>query len=269
MTKKETNNVIKDNFDFTKSEYNHKKLFMPTTEELYEMQDKGANIYKYILTKAVEAIAIDGTNRPMKGKLKFAYNYLKEDPEISHAICRMYPDEVMYSEFAQNDVQLCTELLKQESSSVIYNLNRLALFKENAIDTPFIIDEVVKILSSELPKEPRFRFNYRDNKLLNEIFGGDLELGCAILDKTKSSIISNITRVEPYYAIKFGSDEIFNKATSSIPNSKTLLIEGVNTYASRYGISINAGLEYYGKDILTNKPEEIKRLLKCIKQRNK
>lgn len=269
MTRKEVNNVLKNNYDFTKRESNYKELFMPTTEELYKMQDKGANVYKYILAKAVESIAIDGTNKPMKGKLKFAYNYLKEDPEISHAICRMYPEEIAYSEFAQNDVQLCTELLKQEASSIIYNLNRLSLFEEQAIDAPFIIDETVKILSKELPKEPRFRFNYRNNKLLNEIFGGDLKLSCFMLDQTRSSIISNITKVEPYYAIKFGSDEIFKKTTSSIPNPKTLLIEGVNSYANRYGISTDAGSEYYGKDILTNKPEEVKRLLKCIKQRNK
>ena len=77
-----------------------KKVYIPTMDELYQMQDmtNGQSIYKYILIKAIESLVIDGVNYPNKGILKNAYKYLKENPDIAYAICRMYPSEIKYSE---------------------------------------------------------------------------------------------------------------------------------------------------------------------------
>ena len=87
-----------------------KKIYVPTEEELYTMQEMGANVYKYLMIKAVESIILDGKNYPSKGILKNAYQYVQEDPYLSYMISLMYPNEVQYSKRARNNKDLAIRL---------------------------------------------------------------------------------------------------------------------------------------------------------------
>ena len=93
-----------------------KQVYVPTMDELYLIQDEvtGYNLYKYLLVKAIESLIMEGINLPNKGILKNAYKYLRENPEIAYAVCRLYPEEIKYSEYARNDMDLCEELITNE-----------------------------------------------------------------------------------------------------------------------------------------------------------
>ena len=97
-----------------------KKVYIPTMDELYQMQDitDGHSIYKYILIKAIESLIIDGINYPNKGMLKSAYKYLRENPDIAYAICKLYPEEIKYSEYAKNTRN---QYLQQQINSMEYD----------------------------------------------------------------------------------------------------------------------------------------------------
>ena len=153
-----------------------KQVYIPTMDELYLIQDKvtGYNLYKYLLVKAVESLIMEGINLPNKGILKNAYKYLRENPEIAYAICRLYPEEIKYSEYAQNDIDLCEELITNEDlqERTIYNLDNLHHFENGlgVLSNREILITTAKLLSRELPKNPRYRFEYKENTLLDNIF---------------------------------------------------------------------------------------------------
>ena len=98
-----------------------KKVYVPTMDELYQMQDItcGHSMYKYILIKAIESLIIDGINNQNKGILKHAYKYLRENPDIAYAICSLYPEEIKYSEYAKNDTILCLDLIMAQTPATI------------------------------------------------------------------------------------------------------------------------------------------------------
>ena len=246
-----------------------KKVYVPTLEELYIMQDMGANIYKYLLIKAIEAIAMDGVKYPEKGMLKSVYKCLLEDnPDIEYAICRMYPSELRYSKLASSEPFMCEFLLDKEEDRTIYNLDNLVNFNDLCLNYNGIKDKVISILSSKLPITPQYRFEYKDfeyvgktdkgfpilkyNKLLNNIFACECQL-------SKYEVASNLEKlitIEPVYAIKY--KDILKT------DSVGLLRQGINGYGLRYGIGYDVGMEYKDKDILTNPSTEVKRLVRCI-----
>ena len=89
-----------------------KRVFIPSMNELYQMQDMKVNLYKYLLVKAIELITVQGVNHPGNGILKNTYSYLKEEPCIASAICSMYPEELKHSLIATADIDLCLNLIK-------------------------------------------------------------------------------------------------------------------------------------------------------------
>ena len=104
-----------------------RKIYMPSNDVLIEMQDRGANVYKYILTKTIESIIRCGIIYPDAGKLKYAQKYLRENPEIARAICTLYPEDMRYSEVARNDFKLCLRLMRTTPNKES-KLNNLAKF---------------------------------------------------------------------------------------------------------------------------------------------
>lgn len=159
-----------------------KKVYMPTMDELYQMQEmtNGFSMYKYILIKAIESLIIDGKNYPNKGILKSAYKYLRENPDIAYAICRMYPEEIKYSECAQNDINLCLKLLDEKSidNHNIFNLDRLQYFENGlgVLTNDGVIQTTAHILASSLPNTPQYRFEYQENSLLDAIFYREIKV---------------------------------------------------------------------------------------------
>ena len=248
-----------------------KKVYVPTMDEMYLIQDmvKGHNLYKYILVKAIESLVMEGKLYQNKGILKTAYRYLSENPEIAYAICRMYPSEIAYSEYAQNDIRLCLDLItgKAQPDMTIYNLDNLSHFEKGVgvLSNSGIISMTSHILAEKLLTTPNYRFEYKENTLLDDIFSCEIPTGII-----PSNAGYDFTVIDPIYTIKLD----FRQLSSFLPSSgdrKYLLEQSINKYLERYSITGRDGyINGYGtKDILTNPDEHVKRLLKCIDEHKK
>ena len=239
-----------------------KKIYMPSEEELYIMQDQGMNMYKYLLVKAIEAIIMDiKVNGNYKGDSKsiiesIKNGQLRENPYIEQAICRLYPEEIENTKYAKSDIALCRYLISSDynQNNSIYNLDNLAYFKDGLVVLTHrtIVKSVLKILSDELANVPKYRFEYKPNPLLDSIFN------CELNKSYYSLQVEDLAKIEPAYILKQNDElSIFN------PNYF------VNKYGERYGISLLDCSEYENQDILTNPDSDVKRLIRCIKQRTK
>lgn len=229
-----------------------KKIYMPTEPELYQMQEVlgGNHMYNYLLIKAVEALIVDGINYPAKGILKNAYEYLKNNPEIARMIGLLYPNEIESSQVAMNDSILCSMLLNGFEDKSIYGLDNLSRFSNEVNYNPAIINQAITTLDDKLIDMPRYRFEYRESPLLESIFSCDT----SILDFT--SMHSELTGIEPGFALQLKDKSI---------EWKGMLRKGLMKYYERYGIMHSSGPEYeFGMDILTNKDENVKRLVRTI-----
>lgn len=246
-----------------------KKVFVPSLDYLYTMQDMGANIYKYLLIKAIETIAMDGIKYSLKGMLKNQYKTLLNDnPNIEYAICRMYPSELKYSLLSASEPFMCSYLITKEDDKSIYKLDNLINFNDSALNYLGIKTQIITILEDKLQVMPQYRFEYKDfecvgkndkgfpilkyNKVLNNIFACNYELYENEIDGNLPKLIN----IEPVYALKY--KDILET------DSVGLLRQGVNQYGLRYGIGYDIGTEYRDKDILTNPDDKVKRLVRCI-----
>ncbi len=246
-----------------------KKVYMPTMDELYQMQDLGADVEKYLLVKAIESLALEGRVLTARGGIfKLAYKYLRENPEIAYAICRMYPEEIKYSEIAQNDIRLLWDLLGQSEKpqdasgkqfyQTIYDLDNLAHFEHGAgmLMNQRTVRYTIEELDKKLPKVPEYRFDYRPNSLLDNIFSCNLPID------TINRFIYKLTKIEPGYALKVEKQRLDKEPIGR----KAILREGMKDYIKRYGIEITHYRKFEQRDILTNPDTNVKRLLKCIKE---
>ena len=243
-----------------------KQVYMPSQEGLYIMQDRGINIYKYLLIKAIESIIMDAKVYKNDGTriLENLYKYLREDPYIVYSICRMYPEEIPYSDIAKNDTSLCLNLISPENKqdNSIYNLDNLSYFEDGlcVLSNRLVIDNTIKTLIEKLPSSPRYRFEYRQNQLLDDIFNCELD---SIFITTP---MIELAKIDPAYILRYNDQELDSLFTSK-ENKKHMLNELVNLYGKRYGIPLYDCNYYKNQDILTNPEPEVKRLLKCINQR--
>lgn len=243
-----------------------KKVYVPKEEQLYEMQEiVGGQVYKYLLTKVVETLVMKGTKSQEKEILKSAYKYLRENEAISRAICQMYPREIVYSTAAQNNISLCLSLLEKKENNEIYNLDNLQLFENGVgiLDNANVIKTTIDILSELLPQNPQYRFSYKSNSLLDDIFSTKILEKIYMPSYCLSNSQKQLAKIEPVYALMYGNyDEEYLKWT--------LLNEAINRYAFTYGVILSSFEESKNrnqKNILET--PEAKRLIRCIKQNNK
>lgn len=237
-----------------------KKVFIPSMDELYIMQDMGANIYKYLVVKVIETLALEGINCPNKGMLKSAYKYLREDPYIASAICMMYPEEIKYSEIESNDVNLCLRLLKQEIKNSGCQLDCLSNFALSVIGNVNVLGEVIITLEKELSNNPKYRFEYQENDLIRRIINREVTDDDLMMLRP---IALKLLNIEPAYGITL-SDWYFDKGGYERDEK---VCTAVHSYADSYGIPRCVGTQYGGMDILTDQSTEVKRLIKCINRK--
>lgn len=220
-----------------------KKVFIPSMDDLYKMQDMHINILPYLYAKAIERLCVEYSNYPKMGSiLRNEYKYLREDPVIAKAICMMYPNEVIYSDIVKYDTDLAMKLIGEPNNNDIYRLDNLSYFGNNLDSNLLIQREVINILYNELTNNPKYRFEYRDSRLLDDIFMGRFDTTLFLDDMAKEQL----GYIEPYYGID--SDMLCNMMKS---------------YVNRYGI----GYQNSDSDILTNQTTEVKRLFRCINRK--
>lgn len=229
-----------------------KQIYIPTMDELYTIQDMNINVYNYLLAKVIEVLTLEGVVWYNKGILKNEYKYFRENAEIVRAICSMYPEELQYSEIGKYDLELCLDMMEENDNS-LYNLDRLALFNESTINNIFVTRTVIDKLAKGLIDNPKYRFEYRENSLLNSIFSTEFINNMFY----EMRMLENLSIIEPAYVLK--------TKNLSKTDQKELLEKAIKAYISRYKLS-----QYNGsgvKDILTNPDLETKRLIKCIEKR--
>lgn len=220
-----------------------KKVFIPSMDDLYKMQDMNVNILPYLYAKAIERLCVEYNNYPKMGSiLRNEYKYLREDPVIAKAICMMYPNEVIYSDIVKYDTDLAMKLISESKNNDIYRLDNLSYFGNNLDGNLLIQREVINILYNELTNNPKYRFEYRDSKLLDDIFMGRFDTTLFLDDMAKEQL----GYIEPYYGLD--SDMLCN-----------MMKNYVNIYGIRY--------ENNDGDILTNQTTEVKRLFRCINRK--
>ncbi|MBQ8193009.1 MAG: hypothetical protein IJZ46_02950 [Bacilli bacterium] len=236
-----------------------KKVYMPSMNELYKMQDMGANIYKYLFAKAVEAIVLQGINSEDKEILNNTYKYLRENPYMAYSICMMYPNEIKNSEIAMLETSLCLNLLEKRQSPVS-NLDYLSYFDNSVLNNTMVLRTTISMLDDELKRNPKYRFEYKDNILLDRIINREITNHDT---KFNRELLISLLNIEPAYGV------IFSRSSFESCNldKNGCVSVSVHDYAKRYYIPIDLGDEYFGKDILTNPDADVKRLIRCINRK--
>ena len=233
-----------------------KEMYVPTMDELYLMQDMGSNIYRYLVAKVVERLILEGVNTPAKGMLKSTYKYLRENYDVASAICSLYPEEMQYSEILKYDSSFCLKLI-EEPKPLDRSLDNLSYFDEGTLSNVSVMNKTITRLNKVLIDNPKYRFTYKQSKLLDDIFLGRVNLDTIGYDE---KIL--LASIEPAYLVKY-----FEYYSSLLKGTKTpdeVLKTSIFDYCHRYDIANWLGQKYRNKDILTNQPTEVKRLIKCI-----
>lgn len=233
-----------------------KEMYVPTMEELYLMQDVGSNIYRYLVAKVVERLILEGINTPAKGMLKSTYKYLRENYDVASAVCSLYPEEMQYSEILKYDSSFCLKLI-EEPKPLDRSLDNLSYFDEGTLSNVSVMNKTITRLNKVLIDNPKYRFTYKQSKLLDDIFLGRVNLDNIGYDE-KMLLLS----IEPAYLVKYYQNYL--KSFEGTKDLKQVLEYGIFDFCYRYNVSNCLGSEYKGKDILTNQPTEVKRLIKCI-----
>ena len=233
-----------------------KEMYVPTMDELYLMQDMGSNIYRYLVAKVIERLILEGVNTPAKGMLKSAYKYLRENYDVASAVCTLYPEEMQYSEILKYDSSFCLKLI-EEPKPLDTSLDNLSYFDEGTLSNVSVMNKTITRLNKVLIDNPKYRFTYKQSKLLDDIF-----LGRVNLDNIGYDEKMLLTSIEPAYLVKYYQNYL--KSFEGTKDLKQVLEYGIFDFCYRYNVSNWLGSEYKGKDILTNQSTEVKRLIKCI-----
>lgn len=263
-----------------------KKVYMPSMDMLYQMQDMEANIYKYLVIKKIESIICEGVGTLGGILSRCTLNEIvdmKEYQEIVKTICLLYPEELknlvrieedgfsknLKLDLLKEDVDFCLQLLYNSPSGTENNLDYLTYFNSDVTSNVLVLKKVFIMLREELTKNPKYRFEYlsddRNNTLLDDVFEckiGDNEL-MFIGGDSRDEIVKALTTIEPAYAVSLCADYLPHVNEDISRNN--LLYNGINAMANRYRINRGMGFEYFGKDILTNPDSEVKKLVKNIK----
>ena len=237
-----------------------KKVYIPSDETLDKMQELVGSkyLYCYMSAKAVESIVM---NKPLdKNLLEDETKSIREDYYIQKAICYLYPEQVVYSECMPMENSFALDLLKRQPSNIIYNIDSIRHFDPMILYSTDVVYKVVSMLSQELPNTPTYRFEYKDNQLLDSIFGCELD---KLIEHFCSYVYYNgeFIEIDPAYGILLP-----DKAFICQENRISLLQSGISKYHNRYGISSVVGNEYRNQDILSNPDANVKKLMKCIKR---
>lgn len=231
-----------------------KKIYIPTEEELKKIQQLSGNdkLYMYILTKVVEKMLNEGMI------IKNGDKELITIPEIASAICYVYPQEIMYSDIAKQDLNLFMRLIERipnnsvEYFEYLFDASTTIQYDQN------LVSKLITLLCQRLHDNPRYRFNYKESDILNSIF----EIDYLRFNNYNNETKDNLMTIDPIYLIKFLEDSKIDR--DIIRESGNRLSDKINTYSSRYGINKEIGFNYRTRDILKRPDEKVKKLVRFM-----
>ncbi len=239
------------------------KVYIPTMEELEQLQIYGANVYNYIITKVTEMIIMEDIIYE-EGDMFEIINYLGEHPEIIYAIYKMYPGKIKESIIASKAPQLCSKLIERitREDKTIYGLDDILLnFDKSVLFDKSVIKNTISFIANHIASCPKYRFDYLGpNELLDSIFGCELPL-----DKISPKSTDGLIIIDPIYSAKLDL-----KSTGRKNSELSILLQrGMAIYTSRYGINESIGRQYQNKDIINKPDENVKRLIRCLEHHKK
>lgn len=224
-----------------------KKICIPTDEELYILKELKVNINSYLTAKMIEKLIFNGINNPEKGMLNSSYKYIKDNYDIAYGVCSLYPEEIKYSEIMQYEPSLCLDLINKKNNTNT-SLDYLSYFNKSALNNEVVINTVINSLVEILKDNPKYRFEYKDNSLLDDIFSCNTKISS--LDR--ATLLSTI---EPLYIARNINE--FAKLCSE-NNISDLAKQTSTSYAKRYKIDSYNYIDY---DL-----DSAKKLIKCIRK---
>ena len=210
-----------------------KKVYIPTEEELQQLNYLGIDTYKYLLAKTVEAVIMEDIIYDYVDMLDITYEELSEFKEIKYAICGIYPERIATSNYAKKDIELCRTLIDRISrqDNTIYQLDILSYFdlESSIISDSIVIQNTIKKLSEHLTTNPRYRFDYKEpNILLDNIFACEIPL-----ENIANNLQHELLSIDPIYITKLGLDLDIEKRNYS-QNKSFYLSRGLARYTNRY-----------------------------------
>ena len=231
-----------------------KKVYIPTEEELQQLNYLGIDTYKYLLSKTIETLIMEDIIYNETDMLDITYEQLSEFPELTYAISRIYPEKIASSVYARKDIELCrlltSKLSRQDSS--IYQLDTLSYFdgESDVMSDIIVTQNTIKNLSEHLTSTPRYRFDYKEpNILLDNIFSCEIKA-----ENIALNLQQELLSIDPIYITKLGLDLDKEKRNYS-QNKAFYLSRGLAKYTNRYH------LENIDR---TNQQEKTKKLIRYL-----
>lgn len=237
-----------------------KKVYIPTEEELYKMQnlmDNGTRTYQYLVAKVIEVLTMESVLEPDKPILDIAYEQFSEFPEIVYTISKMYPEQISRSEIAINDVQLCQYLIKsisKQDDSIKQLDEILPQFESGTgvLSNNGVVKSIAKTLSTGIQSYPKYRFEYKPNDTLDKIFS------CEIKEyEIPNSALDDFMSIEPAYSTKVDQSRMRGDLRSE-------LVRNIVRYTSRYDVEEHRGIGYQRQGILPEPDKNVKKLIRCL-----
>lgn len=225
-----------------------KKIFIPNDKELKRMSLLGVNIESYLAAKVVEILLMEGIKYPSKNYFNGEYKYIREDSTIAHSVCLLRPEAINYSDVAIYDSDLCLKLLDRKNDHNS-NLDVIASFSDSIVNNQLVVKKVIEILFQEIRKNPDYRFTYKANNFLDNIFEGKFEYDRHVfLDSRNYHFMYMLGAIEPYYVL----------SSLDKGNNGKLLEEVMNEYIGRYDII----------DVDSNNIDNYKKRIRAYKKDN-
>ena len=224
-------------------------MYIPNEEDLYDIQMVAGNavLYRYILAKEREKQL---TERISKNNDLYLIRPNVVDVTSFNGSLNSYNKE---------DIDSFLKLLENKNNKSLYNLNCLSLASREVLNDEIVIKKVIDLLDNHLSDTNIFyRFIYKENELLDAIFGVDYEKFMSLSGDYKDKLI----KIDPTYFIKFPENHDLCWTQREIQMFK--LVNAIDTYAMRYGMDKSVGREYQNRDILSNPDENVKRLIRKL-----
>ncbi len=245
-----------------------KKIYIPSDDVLQKMQELGVNTAKYMTIKSIEMAILTGLKK--KSILKNASDEIINSEDAVNSICSLYPREIAYSHLASRNEDLLDDLIMSPSGMKLEGLEYLGGFEEDIQYVPRIARQIIKALYEELKVRPQYRFEYKESRILDDIFGMDIANSVAINDYVTENCLA---RIDPAYAVLIPNVSLvdlssLSYATEASANEnerrKTLARYGMISYSERY--KYNSMEDMISKEDISREKENVKRLAKTIRK---
>jgi hypothetical protein len=228
-----------------------KKVYIPTEEDLHDLENFGVNTYYYLITKTIESLVMADVIYEEEDMLDMAYEEFSDFPQIIYALAKMYPEKIIESDRASRDVELCKKIIPTfaQNDKSVYGLDQMQNFKEEILQNPEVMESIIKTLAIQLPKSPRYRFEYQGpNDTLDQIFACETNT-----ENMDSNTLKILATLEPMYFIK-------NKKGIILPD---VAANAITQYANLYGVKAY-GVRFNDLTSLANNNERKNRLIRRL-----